>query len=71
MILANVNIEGLLFTKQALTISEVVKILENPPDNYTATPALQPKAEQAFRFLNEDADKQDFNNKVWKSGNKQ
>lgn len=47
-----------LLVKKALTISEVVHILQTLPERYITAPPLNPRAGQVFLFKSEEKDKQ-------------
>ena len=50
--------EGVLFIKQALTIREVLDVLENPPQAAISAPPQKPKAGHVFLFRADDPEKQ-------------
>ena len=50
--------DRIVLVTQSLGITEVIQILENPPDTYITTPPVKPKAGQVYLFKAEDAAKQ-------------
>ena len=48
--------DGVLFTKQTISIQEAIEILQNP--DAVATPPKKPKAEQAFLFVADSSGKE-------------
>ena len=52
-------VDGVLFTKQTISIQEAIEILQNPPlKDAVATPPKKPKAEQAFLFVADSSGKE-------------
>ena len=50
--------EGVLFVQPSLTITEVVGILQNPPETCITAPPQKPKAGQVFLYKGGNAGKQ-------------
>ena len=51
--------DGVLFTKQTISIQEAIEILQNQPvKDAVATPPKKPKAEQAFLFVADSSGKE-------------
>ena len=50
--------DRIVLVTQSLGITEVIQILENPPDTYITAPPVKPIAGQVYLFKAEDAAKQ-------------
>ena len=50
--------EGVLFVQPSLTITEVLGILQNPPETCITDPPQKPKAGQVFLYKADNAGKQ-------------
>ena len=51
--------DRIVLVTQSHGITEVIQILENPPDTYITVPPVKPKASQVYLFKAEDVAKQD------------
>ena len=49
--------DRIVLVTQSLGITEVIQILENPPDTYILAPSVKPIAGQVYLFKVEDAAK--------------
>jgi len=50
--------EGVLFVQSSLAVTEVLEILQNPPETCITAPPQKPKAGQVFLYKADNAGKQ-------------